>query len=131
MSRTAIIVFLCMYPHLIQSTSVLNQTTKLVPSDNAPGDSFGRAVSIDANTLIIGAPNDYTVSKTGSAYIYVGNGMNQAWVFQQKLTASDGADNDLFGRAVSISGDTVVVGARGHTTSAGAAYIFVRNSTGV
>ena len=30
---------------------------------------------------------------------------------QQKLTASDGADDDYFGDSVAISGDTVVVGA--------------------
>ena len=33
-----------------------------------------------------------------------------AWVQEAKLTASDGAVNDLFGRSVSISGDVVVVG---------------------
>jgi hypothetical protein len=34
------------------------------------------------------------------------------WIQQAKLTASDGGFNDQFGASVSISGDTIVVGAR-------------------
>jgi uncharacterized protein (TIGR03437 family) len=48
---------------------------------------------------------------------------------QAKLTASDGAANDLFGSAVAISGDTVVVGAFlddvGPNVDQGSAYVFV------
>ena len=32
------------------------------------------------------------------------------WLERQKLTASDGAENDVFGRSVSISGDYAIVG---------------------
>ncbi|MBN1581663.1 MAG: FG-GAP repeat protein, partial [Anaerolineae bacterium] len=47
-----------------------------------------------------------------------------------KLTASDGAIGDQFGRSVAISGDTIVVGAwqdddDGDTS--GSAYVFARN----
>ncbi len=49
---------------------------------------------------------------------------------EQKLTASDGEQNDLFGSSVAISGDTAIVGAfleDDKGTNAGAAYIFVRS----
>jgi hypothetical protein len=50
------------------------------------------------------------------------------------LTADDGSANDQFGHAVSISNDTVVVGAPLDDTPAGAAagsvYVFVRNLNG-
>ena len=40
-------------------------------------------------------------------YVFVRAGAS--WSVQQKLTASDGAADDQFGRWVSVSGDTVVV----------------------
>jgi hypothetical protein len=56
-----------------------------------------------------------------------------AWSQQQKLTASDGAASDYFGRSVSVSGDTAMVGANGddiaYATDAGSAYVFVRSGT--
>ena len=56
-----------------------------------------------------------------------------SWMQQAHLFASDGAPGDGFGGSVAISGGTVVIGARGDDTSAGAdagsAYIFVRNGT--
>lgn len=48
-----------------------------------------------------------------------------------KLTASDGVTDDEFGDAIAISGDTVVVGAYGDESYAGAAYVYVRSGGGV
>ena len=77
----------------------------------------------------IGAHNDQGVA-TGAAYVFRWNGTN--WTQQAKLTASDGAPDDGFGGAVSLSGGLALVGAlydddRG--TNAGAAYIFRWNGT--
>ena len=47
-----------------------------------------------------------------------------------KLTASDGADGDAFGYNVSISRDTVAVGALFAHGGAGAAYVFVKPASG-
>ena len=49
---------------------------------------------------------------------------------QAKLTAADGAQSDLFGGSVSISGDTAIVGAQyddDKGNNAGSAYVYVRN----
>jgi ribonuclease BN (tRNA processing enzyme) len=48
---------------------------------------------------------------------------------QQKLTASDGAEDDRFGYSVSISGDTAIVGAFGDESYRSNAYVFVRSGT--
>jgi hypothetical protein len=40
------------------------------------------------------------------------------------MTASDGAGGDYFGWPMPISGDTVVVGAKGDDSSKGAAYVY-------
>jgi hypothetical protein len=54
------------------------------------------------------------------------------WVQLAELTASDGQSDDEFAWSVSISGDTVVVGASGpyDGTSPGAAYVFVKPASG-
>ena len=52
-----------------------------------------------------------------------------AWSQQAKLTASDGAAHDYFGRSVAVSGDTAVIGAPGKTFGKGAAYPFTRAGT--
>ncbi|MGH3083070.1 MAG: FG-GAP repeat protein [Gaiellaceae bacterium] len=53
---------------------------------------------------------------------------------QAKLTASDGAADEELGRSISVSGDTVGVGApfddTGANTDHGSAYVFVKPQTG-
>ncbi len=52
------------------------------------------------------------------------------WIEQGKLTASDGAERDVFGSAVAVSGDTIVVGAVGDDAEQGSAYVFVKPAIG-
>ncbi len=117
----------------VGSGAVWTQQAQLTASDGTADDIFGYDVSLNGNTAIIGSPNDdvSTNPNQGSAYIFVRSGT--MWTQQTKLTASDGAANDQFGFAVSISGEIVVVGAYANDIGAnadqGAAYIFVRNST--
>jgi len=103
----------------------------LLASDGAEHDEFGKSVSISGNYAVIGAlANDENGSNSGSAYIFYYDGGN--WYQQAKLTASDGADLDLFGKSVSISGNYVVIGASGNDDNgscSGSAYIFVRSDT--
>lgn len=119
------------YPLTIDPT--FTQQQKLVASDAAAGDVLGRSVAISGNTAIVGARGGDVDGKTnqGAAYVFVRNGTN--WTEQQKLIASDGAENDLFGSGVAINGSTIVVGAGqadfGDNLDQGAAYVFVRNGT--
>ena len=119
------------YPITIDPTFVQRQ--KLTPNVGSFESGFGTGVALSGDTAIIGArwdtigANDYQ----GSAYIFVRSGTT--WTFQQKLTASDGAAYDAFGRSVAISGDTVIAGAYqaeiGENRLQGAAYVFVRSGT--
>ena len=77
---------------------------KLTANDGASFDNFGGSVSIDGDTVVIGAIGD----QSGSAYVFVRS--NDVWSEQQKLTASDGGSNDRFGHSVSIDDDTAVIG---------------------
>jgi hypothetical protein len=102
------------------------QEAKLLASDGAAGDYFGYSVSISGDTTIIGAHyDDDNDSDSGSAYIFRFNG--SSWVQEAKLLASDGAVIDYFGRSVSISGDTAVIGANGNDENgynSGSAYLY-------
>jgi uncharacterized repeat protein (TIGR01451 family) len=113
----------------LRSGITWTEQQKLVASDGTAGDLFGSFVSIDGDTAVIGAPGDDPVANNeGSAYAFVRSG--STWTQQQKLIAPDASAQDLFGAAVSIAGNTTVIGAPaadGVSASAGAAYVFLRS----
>jgi hypothetical protein len=108
-----------------------SQQAKLLASDGAAGDWFGRSVSISGDYAIVGSYKDDDKGiDSGSAYIFKRD--ETAWVQQQKLTDSDGDAYDSFGYSVSISGDLAIVGAYGDDDkgyNSGSAYIFKRDGT--
>ncbi len=89
------------------------EVTRLVPSDTAAGDWFGSSVSVSGDTALVGAIlHDGGYTDSGSAYLFRrGLGGPDKWGQVTKLTAPDAAGSDRFGRSVSISSDTLVVGA--------------------
>jgi len=106
------------------------QTGKLVASDGAADDGFGYAVAIDGDVIVVGSPrHDVTGADSGAAYVFERSG--DAWVERGRLTASDGGAGDLFGYSVSVSGESVLVGAFKHDSTdieTGAVYVFNRQS---
>jgi len=83
------------------------QQQELAASDGAFNDQFGFSVSVSGNTAVIGA--DGRNSGQGAAYVFVQSA--GVWSPRAELTASDGVANDHFGHSVSVSGNTVVIGA--------------------
>ena len=112
------------------------QATKAIPPDGGIGDDFGRSIALTNDTMVIGAPlDDDRNPNNGSAYVFIRDpfGNPNDWIQIAKLLADDRADNDQFGFSVSISGDTVLVGAPigdGSMQDSGSAYIFNRNQGG-
>ncbi|MCG3162016.1 MAG: hypothetical protein JMDDDDMK_03244 [Acidobacteria bacterium] len=104
---------------------------KLIASDGAAENNFGRVVAVSDGMLVVGAPGAAIGGnrQQGSAYVY---SRLVDWYPQQKLIASDGADQDRFGCTVALSADTVVVGALnvkiGANDNQGSAYVFVSPS---
>jgi len=100
------------------------RATELEASDGVAYDTFGYSVSLSGNMALVGAgQDDDKGSYSGSAYVFrnlhqAGNTKTQ----DVKLTASDGMEYDYFGRSVSLSGNTALVGAEGDDDSA--AYVF-------
>ncbi len=123
-------------------------------SNTASYDNFGWSVDMDGDTLVVGAhledssatgvngdQGDNNANGAGAVYIFVRSG--GVWSQQAYLKASSTGVYDNFGISVAISGDTLVVGAKGEdgsatgvngadnnsATDAGAAYVFTRSGT--
>jgi hypothetical protein len=107
--------------------------TKLTASDAAMHDMFGSYVAIDGDTAVVGArASDDAGDQSGSTYIFQDTSGTGDWTEIKKLTASDAAAMDIFGRNVEIDGDTIIIGAYGNSDAgyqSGSAYIF-RDTSG-
>ena len=110
--------------------SNMTQTATLTSSDNGIG--FGTSVAISGNVIVVGAANTSNFSKQsspGAAYVFVkpaGGWKNMTETV--KLTASDGLNGDAFGNSVSISGNTIAVGAFFVNNFSGRVYVFTCTS---
>ncbi len=101
-----------------QTTSNFNAE---LTAANAQFDAgLGASVSISGKTIAAGAPNG---GGPGATYVFVepATGWKTTSAYAAQLTSSDGSSGDAFGYCVSISRNTVAVGA--YQTSS--AYIFV------
>lgn len=126
----------------------------LTPAVKEAGDAFGYSVAVADETAVVGAigeasknggvngvATDNTQLQAGAAYVFLRSGTS--WAQQAYLKASKPERGDLFGIAVAVAGDTVVVGAPNESgdgkgkgggqgnnlaKSSGAAYVFQRNS---
>ncbi|MDZ4289223.1 MAG: FG-GAP repeat protein, partial [Prosthecobacter sp.] len=110
-----------------------------VTGSGAAGDRFGTGVAVEGDTALIGVPGDDTAAgdNAGSAFVFLRTG--SIWSQQARLTATDGTEDQSFGGAVSLSGNTAIVGALPAVQQpsanqepppvAGKAYVFVRSGT--
>jgi hypothetical protein len=106
---------------------------ELTAADGGANDNFGSSVGVSGNTLVVGATNAMVHNTVaGAAYVYTFSGTS--WIQAQKLTAPDGATGDSFGGGVALNGQTIVVGAVGHTVGThgaqGAAYLYAFSGSG-
>jgi hypothetical protein len=118
----------------VRSGSTWTQQAKLVASDGMADDYFGWSVSVSGDTAVVGAWGvDGSDSHSGSAYVFVRNGTS--WSQQVKLVPSDGSADDVslsYGSSVSVSGDTVLVGAYRDSDNgpvSGSVYVYLRAGT--
>lgn len=132
-----------------------SQQAYIKASNTDQFDGFGIAVSIDGDTLVVGAEgedsastsidgdgSDNSANAAGAAYVFTRSG--GTWTQQAYLKAANAEAADTFGGSVAVFGDTVVVGASGEDSGAitvngdasdnsafdaGAAYVFRRSGT--
>ena len=100
-----------------------------IKADNSdPNDEFGSSISLNGETLAVGAPKEQTDKNTivngpsigggnqndkgtenGAVYVYKRTGT--AWAQEAFIKSSNNGDGDWFGFDVSIDGDTLAVSA--------------------
>lgn len=110
------------------------ESKKITPTIAAAQDIFGRDVAFDGNRLLVSASTQINFgSGNGSAFLFERNhGGSENWGEVTQLVASDGEERDLFGRSVSLQGDSLIISAPyadGTVTDTGAIYIFEKNQT--
>jgi len=112
----------------LRSGTTWTEQAKLTANDAAADSLFGNSVSLDGDVALVGAwGDDDGGDDVGSAYVFSRAGT--VWSQEAKLQASDAAIGDMFGRAVSLAGDTAAIGAwRDDDTypDSGSAYVFGR-----
>lgn len=82
----------------------------------------GVSLAVDGNIAVVGAPGENKMK--GAAYVFVRSG--KKWAQQARLTAEEATEYSIFGGAVAVSGDTVLIGAASDGNH-GAVYVFVRS----
>ncbi|ULA65549.1 MAG: Integrin alpha beta-propellor repeat protein [Nitrospira sp.] len=134
------------------------QQAYLKASNAGMGDFFGSALALNGDTLAVGAPQedsaatgvngnqvDSSASNSGAVYVYTRT--NGTWAQQAYLKASNTTSFNRFGNALTLSGDTLAVGApqedsastgvngnqdqgdvNSQATNSGAAYVFTRTN---
>jgi hypothetical protein len=87
---------------------------------------FGRSVALEGDLVAVGGTEGYALP--GVVHVFERSGT--VWNPLSVIQPADSADSDEFGFSVSLSGDTLVVGAPGAAIgieqNAGAAYVFRR-----
>jgi hypothetical protein len=131
------------------------QQSYIKASNTQSDDRFGNAIALSGDTLAVaafgedsaatGIGGDQTNNSANAAgAVYVFLRFSGTWIQQAYLKASNTGQNYLFGDAIALTNDTLVVGASGENSGAsgvggnetdgtapraGAAYVFARSGT--
>ena len=123
------ILFGCVIQCSAQSQSPL--LTEVTSSDGSANDTFGSSVSVQGNTMVVGAPSANVAGsqyRPGAAYVFTRTG--STWMQVAKLTPSDLGDDD-FGASVAIGGSVIAVGGpKKNPNKLGGVYVFVQPQGG-
>ena len=110
----------------LRNGSAWNQEARLVAVGAAAGSRFGKAIAIDSDTLVAGAP--FEAGGVGGAFargaVHAFTRSGTAWSALPRLMAQDAADGDLLGLSVALEQGRILAGAPLADLRAGAAVLF-------
>ncbi len=108
----------------------VSESFKLLPNvgEGAAEDNMGYSVAVSGDTAVVGAylNDEAAANDAGSVYVFIRGGGN-SWTRQQRLVASTPTVNANYGYSVTVSGDTMAVGAPFEGGS-GAVYVYTRSA---
>ena len=90
----------------------------------ATAQSFGNAVSIAGDQVLVGEPTQEM--RSGAVYVFSQNGSGE-WERAQRLEPADGQAGNRFGIRTAVEGDLLLVSATRDDAGAGAVYAFSRS----
>ncbi len=108
----------------------LEQTLAATPQQS--NSVFGLYADLDGEWIVAAATDEDSPAVNAGA-VYVFHYTGSAWTQVARIVAADQAANDSFGEGVSISGDTIAIGAirdDDNGTDSGSIYIYVRDGSG-
>lgn len=114
-----------------QANGDWQEVAKLLASDGVMSATFGTAVAISGNHIVIGA-RQTSAADSDAAYIFERQGDGN-WLEVAKLTTANVTGDGFFARRVAISGDRVVIGASADSTNGpqfGSVFVFERQGDG-
>lgn len=145
------------YVFVRDPAGVWSQQAYIKASNTGAGDGFGSSLALDGDTLVVGAGSegsaatgidgdqtDNSAARSGAAYVFTRD-VASDWSQQAYIKASNTAGGDNFGSAITLSGDTLAVGAPRENSAAtgidgdqndnslaiaGAVYVFTRDVAG-
>lgn len=112
------------YVFKLEGDTWINHQT-LYADETEQNDSFGQALTIDGEWLVIGSPGENTGGRqyTGSAYAF--RLINGQWVEQQKLHATDTRANGAqYGSSLSLCRNQLIVGVPWDNYTRGSVYVY-------
>jgi MYXO-CTERM domain-containing protein len=118
----------------VQTGTIWTQQYEFSGHADGSSDHFGASVSVDGDTVLVGAPWEDNGIGLGTAYVFARTGT--MWTQEAKLVTID-PNAMFFGSAVSVSGGTALVGAPQWSTNPGAqipdnegaVYVYARSGT--
>ena len=124
----ALLVVTAILAVLVSRSPAQTFEAKLWQQDSQFADDFGRTVFLAGGTAVVTEPGE---DETGTVHVY--ERVGKIWTALASLVATDSAAGARFGDALSLDGDTLVVGApydAEHGVAAGAVYVFERQRAG-
>ncbi len=102
------------------------QETQLLGNNFANAGSFGSAVDISGNRIVVGdRTEDVNSSNSGAAYLFEWDGVE--WNIEDKFYAATASFNEFFGDAVCVDGDRIAIGVpfdNDNGSDSGSVYIY-------
>ena len=96
------------YAYTRAANGAWTERARLTASDSSRMDDFGRAIAVDGNTLIVGAPRKH--DGDGVAYVFTRTSANAPWQ-QSAIIEPPAGGARSYASALALSGDELFVGA--------------------
>jgi len=115
----------------VRNGTIWTQLQRLVAEDGAAEDRFGSSVSIEGETILVGAPQDDVGANTDQGSVYAFQRQGTTWNQTSKLNALDGGPRHYFGHRVAMDSNTALLANSRHFSAnpQPAVYVFVHGGS--